>query len=264
VIQFIDTIEESRDLEVQEWNFRKILKHHLKSLLEWQRLYWKQRGTLKWFTCGDARTKFFHANTTIRHRQNFITSLEDNNGSVISRHEEKANLLWEAYKQRLGTSEFSHMYFDLNSLLRLVENLSCLEEPFHNEEIEQIIKDLPTDKSPGPDGFNGEFLGEKCWHIVASDFLRLCQGFYEENMCMQSINSSHIVLIPKKDNPTKIGDFRPILLLNSSVKLLTKILASRLQKVITRAIHINQYGFIKERSIQDCIAWSFEYLHICK
>jgi hypothetical protein len=72
------------------------------------------------------------------------------------------------------------------------------------------------------------------------------------------------VLVPKKDNPTKIGDFRLISLLNSSVKLLTKILASGLQKVITRNIHINRYGFIKERSIQDCIAWAFEYLHIYK
>jgi hypothetical protein len=53
-------------------------------------------------------------------------------------------------------------------------------------------------------------------------------------------------------------------LLNSSVKLITKILGSRLQKVITKAIHTNQYGLIKERSIQDYIAWSFEYLHICK
>jgi hypothetical protein len=76
---------------------------------------------------------------------------------------------------------------------------------------------------------------------------------------MQSINGSHIVLVPKRDNPTKVGDYRPISLLNSSVEL-----ANRLQKVIMKLIHKNQYGFIKERSIQDCIAWSFEYLYLCK
>jgi hypothetical protein len=117
------------------------------------------------------------------------------------------------------------MYFNLNSLLQPIENLSCLEEPFLREEIEGIIKDLQSDKSPRFDGFNGEFL-KKYWPIVAQGFLRLCHGFYDENICMQSINSSHIVLVPKKDNPSKIGDFRLISLLNSSVKLLTKILAS--------------------------------------
>jgi retron-type reverse transcriptase len=45
--------------------------------------------------------------------------------------------------------------------------------------------------------------------------------------------------------------------------MLTKLLANRLQLVILRAIHQNQYGFIKGRSIQDCLAWSFEYLHLC-
>jgi hypothetical protein len=45
---------------------------------------------------------------------------------------------------------------------------------------------------------------------------------------MQSINSSHIVLIPNIDNPTKVGDYKPISLLNSSVKLITKILANKL------------------------------------
>jgi retron-type reverse transcriptase len=71
---------------------------------------------------------------------------------------------------------------------------------------------------------------------------------------MQSINGSHIVLVPKKDNPLRVGDFRPISLLNSSMKILTKILANRLQKIILKFIHINQYGFIKGRSIQDCLA----------
>jgi hypothetical protein len=45
---------------------------------------------------------------------------------------------------------------------------------------------------------------------------------------MQSINGSHIVLVPKKDNLLRVGDFRPISLLNSSMKILTKILANRL------------------------------------
>jgi hypothetical protein len=60
-----------------------------------------------------------------------------------------------------------------------------------------------------------------------------------------------------------VSDYRPISLLNSSIKLLTKLLANRLQLEILRIAHQNQYGFIKNRSIQDCFAWPFEYLHIC-
>jgi hypothetical protein len=71
-------------------------------------------------------------------------------------------------------------------------------------------------------------------------------------------------LVPKNDSPSTVGDFRPISLLNYSLKLLTKLLAERLQKVIIKLLHKNQYGFIKTRSIHDCLAWAFEYLHICK
>jgi hypothetical protein len=155
------------------------------------------------------------------------------------------------------------MYFDLHELLTAPENIDCLEDPFTKEEIDSTIQHLPTDKSPDPDGFNGDFL-KRCWPMVANDYYELCQGFFDGTICMQSINGSRIVLVPKKDNPTKIGDFRPISLLNSSVKLLTKILANRLQKIILKIIHKNQYGFIKERSIQDCLAWAFEYLYLYK
>jgi hypothetical protein len=140
------------------------------------------------------------------------------------------------------------MYYDLQNLLTPVDNLDCLHEPFLKEEIDVIVQSLPEDKSTGPDGFNGDFL-KICWPMIAADFYELCQGFYDGNICMQSINGSHIVLIPKKDNPSSVGNFRPISLLNSSVKLLTKILANRLQKVILQIIHKNQYGFIKERNI---------------
>jgi len=51
--------------------------------------------------------------------------------------------------------------------------------------------------------------------------------------------------------------------MNISPKIVCKILADRLQRVITLLIHQNQYGFIKTRTIQDCLAWSFEYIHQC-
>nr|AAV43943.1 hypothetical protein [Oryza sativa Japonica Group] len=65
---------------------------------------------------------------------------------------------------------------------------------------------------------------------------------------------SFITLVPKKSSPEK----------SVALKLLTKVLADRLQSVIIELIHQNQYGFIKARNIQDCLAWSFEYLHQCQ
>jgi hypothetical protein len=140
--------------------------------------------------------------------------------------------------------------------------LTDLIAPFSTEEIDNVIKDLKNDKSPNPDGLNTDLM-KKCWPVIKQDFYYLCSFFYEYNICLQSINSSYITLIPKVDNSASVSDFRPISLLNSSVKLLTKLLANRLQKAILRAIHQNQYGFLKSRSIQDCLAWSFGYLHLC-
>ena len=46
------------------------------------------------------------------------------------------------------------------------------------------------------------------------------------------------------------------------MKIITKLLANRVQKEIIPLVHKNQYGFIRSKSIHDCIAWAFEYLHI--
>jgi retron-type reverse transcriptase len=69
--------------------------------------------------------------------------------------------------------------------------------------------------------------------------------------------------VPKKVNPEKVTDFRPISLLNSTMKFLTKILSNILEKVILKVIYRNQYGFIEGRTIQDCLGWAFEYLYQC-
>lgn len=211
---------------------------------------------------GDAGTKFFHATTTIRHRKNLIARLENNTEVLLTSHQDKAQILWEAYKERLGISEYQTMVLDLNSLLDNQVDFSALEEPFSHMEIDHVVAQMPSDKSPGPDGFNTDFV-KKCWGIIKQDFYDLCHAFYLGDICLQSVNGSYITLIPKVDNPTQASHFRPISLLNISVKIITKLLANILQKVITSLIHQNQYGFIHSRTIQDCLAWAFEYLHLC-
>jgi retron-type reverse transcriptase len=109
-----------------------------------------------------------------------------------------------------------------------------------------------------------EFLSKKCWPIIKEDIYRLFSDFYENKVNLSAINSSHIVLVPKVSCPVSASDFRPISLLNCCVKMLTKLLAERLQLVILKLIHKNQYGFIRHRPIQDCLAWSFEYIHQCQ
>jgi hypothetical protein len=262
-ILFLDVIEESRDLSLEEWNFRSIISEHLQSLPHLQKIYWKQRGTIKWVKFGDECPRFFHANASVKHNKNSIVVLRDDSGKELYSHEDKAQFIWNSFKNRLGISEFSGMNIDLSSILTPSENLYWLEEEFFREEIDKIIKELPSNKSPGPDGSNGDFF-KRCWPIIANDFYELCADFFEGLVCLRSINSSYITLVPKKDCPISIGDFRPISLLNSSIKLLTKLLAERLQQVIIPLVHVNQYGFIRTRTIQDCLAWAFEYIHLCK
>lgn len=174
----------------------------------------------------------------------------------------KIDLIWNDFKERLRTSNFEQMLFDLDSLFVQDVDLGSLEEPFSHQEVDEIIKQLPLDKFPSPDRFNNEFL-KKCWPIIKQDFYSLCTAFHQGQICLQSINGSYITLVSKIDGLTRINEFRSISLLNSSIKVITKLLANRLQPLITKLVHVNQYGFIKTRTIQDCLAWSFEYLHRC-
>jgi hypothetical protein len=119
---------------------------------------------------------------------------------------------------------------------------------------------MPLDKAPGPDGFNDLFL-KKCWHIIKEDIYKLCLDFFNGSVDPQAINNSFITLIPKVNSPTSINDFWPISLLNCVVKIITKLMGDRLQSLIIPLVHQNQYEFIKTRTIQDCLAWSFEYIH---
>ena len=77
--------------------------------------------------------------------------LSDTEGNPIIDHEQKANLLWTAFKQRIGVSEFSGMNYNLNDLLT-AHDLESLDAEFSQEEIEMVIKTLSNNNAPRTDG----------------------------------------------------------------------------------------------------------------
>lgn len=109
------------------------------SLLKQQRAYWKQRGQIKWVTLGDASTKFFHADATVKFRGNFITQLRDEQGTIVTEHSDKANLIWQAFKERLGSSDYMNTSYDLASHFVNPPDLSSLVQPFSKQEIDSVV-----------------------------------------------------------------------------------------------------------------------------
>jgi hypothetical protein len=128
--------------------------------------------------------------------------------------------------------------------------------------MDAIIKYMPADKAPGPDGYNGLFL-KRWWHIIAPDFYNLAKDFHEGRISLENINSSFITLVPKTNSPESVNDYRPISLTNVCLKFITKLAANRLHEKIMDCIHKNMHGFIKCKTIQDCLIWSLDYLHQC-
>ena len=169
--------------------------------------------------------KFFHAHATIRFRKNLITHLENDSGDLVTDHHQKELMIWHSFKERLGVNGFTGNLFNLANLLNSNNDLSCLIAPFSHQDIDQVAKLLPSDKAPGPDGFNTDFV-KKCRPIICHDFYNLCSAFYAGNIYLQSINGFHITLVPRHENAVKVSDYRPISLLNTSVKILTKLLAN--------------------------------------
>ena len=151
----------------------------------------------------------------------------------------------QLYANKMDNLEEMDKFLEKHNFPRLnQEEIENINRPITSTKIETVIKNLPTNKTPGPDGFTGEFY-QTFQEELTPILLKLFQNTAEGRTLSNSFYEATITLIPKPDKGvTKKENYRPISLMNIDAKNLSKILANRIQQHVKRIMHHDQAQFI--------------------
>ncbi len=211
------------------------------------------RAKVKWLEEGEKSSRFFHGLERSRGSNKLWTSITDNNGN----HRTDINDILKEQKQffqNLYSSEgvnndaIDTLLDNVDEFLTPEEQKFC-EKDVTKEELDNIVKRLKTETSPGIDGITNDFYKE-CWHIIGDDFLEMVAEVLETE-CTISQYIGLIILLYKNGMRDIISNWRPITLLNCDFKIIEKIFANRLIKVIRKLVKEDQKAYIHGRFIGD-------------
>lgn len=210
----------------------------------------KQKARCKWNIDGDENSRFFHGIINNRKVSNSLPGLMVGN-------------VWEDNPKKIKRLVFDFFNTKFKESMRNRPGISCdlldklseveatdLEANFTKEEIKKAAFDGGEEKAPGPDGFSFKFL-KRYWNYFEKDFLEVMKMFHEQGKINKGCSSAFIAMIPKVKDPDTLNDYRPITLVGITSKIISKVLANRLKKVLDKLISVNQSAFLKDRLIID-------------
>ncbi|RVW91675.1 LINE-1 reverse transcriptase-like [Vitis vinifera] len=219
-VDFWDNQEKGRVLSMEELEARKEAKENFEKWVLMEEISWRQKSR--------------EVNGT------WLTEEQEIKGGVVG-----------AFKNLLTDPGEWHPSMDGLAFNRIDgEEAARLEEAFIEEEVFSALSDMNGDKAPGPDGFSLSFW-QFNWEFVKVEVMGFFKEFHERGRFVRSLNSTFLVLIPKKAGAEDLRDFRQISLVGGLYKLLAKVLANRLKKVMGKVVSLAQNAFVEGRQILD-------------
>lgn len=154
LLHHLEMAQDQHSLSNEESWLRRQLKHHALALASLHRTIMQARSQLDWLSKGDANTSFFHAHASYRKSESFIPKLQVGD-QLLSTHEEMDSAVWDFYTNLMGTPHQRNTSLNLQTFYQPPMDLQELDSPISEYEVWKVVKDLPLDKAPGPDGFTG-------------------------------------------------------------------------------------------------------------
>ncbi|XP_078150208.1 uncharacterized protein LOC144545516 [Carex rostrata] len=193
-----------------------------------------------------------------RKRANLIDVIQEG-GVQHTQHKDKAAAVHRYFAKLMGARHMVTNEFDMSLLFtNQQDKVQHMSAPITLQEITQVITKMGNNKATGPDGLTAEFYKAFQQKIIP-DLLQVYNNIIlDPQATLHPLNDSHIILVPKKQGATEVADFRLISLINSVQKILSKILANRLQLVIADFVMESQTGFIKGRHINQGFLYAQE------
>lgn len=202
----------------------------------------------------DAPTKyFFNLNKKFNHTTNYMHALRTPDGNLTSDPLEMRRLAVDFYvdlyaKECTGNVVADELFSNLPTLDE--GNAKNLDSDLTFEEVTKAVNQLSSGRAPGIDGIPAEFY-KTFWGIIGRDFLQVLQESYKAKVLPKSCQRAVLSLIPKKGDLCLLKNWRPVAVLCSDYKILSKCLANRLKCVLDVLIQKDQTYCIPKRSIYD-------------
>ena len=238
------------------------LRREVQALLVKEEKMWKQRSRTSWLKDDDRNTKYFHSRASHRRRRNTLSVVRLDTGELSSDPELIRTQFMNYYTELFTAAPLE----DVDVILEGIEpsvtdemNLR-LTSPFSEHEIDTAMKQMAALKAPEPDGMPPVFY-QSYWHVVGSDVSTAVLSCLNSGKLPPSLNHTYVTLIPKTKNPKRVTEYRPISLCNVIYKLISKVLANHLKKVLPKVISDTQSAFVLGKLITDNILIAFETLH---